>query len=828
MNLARLTIVDPYSFLLGTLFGILFYFLVIDKRYLQKGYLGLKSGWDRFAASTNLEKAESLIKKSIFHNAQSNHLLAHAFPLDFVLIPPHVLPPPKHLYPEFYNSTSSLINQYFPFVPDWPEFSAQFPVDLLSYQQLTKINGKTIILGQPGSGKTVLFNALAIYMLQDTKAYQFPILLSAKRLVSNLEGEKDVLNVLTTTLSDQIPQIPLGQLHYFIKNKITTHTAVLMIDDVDHLSRSENENLITFLTELESLTKFKKIILAADPNMIGKELLQQYFPLPIASWSIEDQRSWIHKFSTAWYSIIPSAGKEMKEILPPAVIDKWIQDESHYYTPFELTIRNWLIHSGYSAGQDLPACLSSVLKFMKITPELMEQLAYFAYALIRTKQSSLTISGANEYLSGTKQSIIFRSPETKDKVVASTNTMKSRIQDNAIKGVHPSLLLAHPDGSYSFASPIWAGFFGCLVSGIEIQDWFTNDDLNWTYSAQYLRFATLQNQADEWHDISFQKENLFLFDNSYLKIARFIPDLPYDHPVRNGILKWLAKNAFQQPVPVSEKAKLFAALLLSNDPSLPKLLLDFQSLPDPELRFLSVLTYASLCKSDHFDVFLNHLSDEDQYVRNAACLAFFALRTKKSTDLLIDILLQGDEYMKQTAAETLSLVPSIRQELLTEALSSEDLLIRRSAVFGLSRIQEQWASDLLSHAAIEDAQWIVRNAASQIVENSGLLNSQLIPQMIHPSNAPWLISFASKLGKGIPKSGFVKDILLTALEQGNVDEKISAMNYLRIVPDEEIIRAVLPLLSQKNRTLQQAASFTLWYIEKIMGAIPLFKEKRIT
>jgi HEAT repeat protein len=328
--------------------------------------------------------------------------------------------------------------------------------------------------------------------------------------------------------------------------------------------------------------------------------------------------------------------------------------------------------------------------------------------------------------------------------------------------------------------------------------------------------------------VSFQKENRFIFDNSYLKIARIIPDLPSDHPVRNGILKWLAKNAFTQPLPASQKAALFAAMLISNDPAVPKLLLDFQTMPDPDLRFLSVLVYAGLSKNDQFEVFINHLSDEDQNVRNAASLAFFALKTKKSTDLLVDILLQGDEYMKQIAAETLSLIPSIRKELLTEALASEDLLIRRAAVFGLARVPEQWASDMLSHAAIEDAQWIVRNAASQIVENRDFMNAQLIPLLPHPSNAPWLITFASKLGKGIPKSGFVKDILLTALDQGNVDEKIAAMNYLRVVPDEEIIRAVLALLVHKNRSLQQAATFTLWYIEKILGTIPALKEKRIT
>ena len=156
------------------------------------------------------------------------------------------------------------------------------------------------------------------------------------------------------------------------------------------------------------------------------------------------------------------------------------------------------------------------------------------------------------------------------------------------------------------------------------------------------------------------------------------------------------------------------------------------------------------------------------------------------------------------------------------------MLIRRAGVYGLSRIHEQWALDILSQIAIEDGQWIVRNAATQIVENQDVFKTNLIPELPHPSNAPWLISFASKLGKGIPKSGFVKDILLTALEQGNVDEKISALNYLRVIPDADVMKLLLPLVAHKNRSIQQASAIALWYIEKILGAIPMQREKRIS
>jgi HEAT repeat protein/energy-coupling factor transporter ATP-binding protein EcfA2 len=820
----KLPILDAYSFITGILFGMLLYFLVIEKKIIHHAIRISRTIYDRISASANLEKAESLVEKSIFNKAQANHLLSHLAPLESILVPPHLLFPPKYLYPEFYTTASSLITQFFPYLPDWPEFSAQFPIDKINYKLLANVNSKTLITGQPGSGKTTILSALAIHIIQDRKNETLPVYLSAKTILSLLEIEKDVLDLLSAAFADENPLLTSNQVYFILKEKINTNQAILLVDDLDHMHPDEIDILFNFFTKLETDLNFSKIILAANPDAIGKGLVKHFFPLTLAAWSASEQSNFLSMVHNTWGNCkFPNTPAE-RFSLQSSILTKWIQDDTLYNSPFELTIRVWLLNAGSPLGLNIYDHLLNTLDLHAIPQLDLEGIALFAYAMIRSGKSLLTISEANAYLTSINATL---------NVIDNQNDGDLKpikeIPDNGFKSlVDAKIITIDAFGNISFTSPVWAGYFANFIQPGEIQIWFTTEDLNWSFANQYMRFATINNASDRWYEIIFKKETPFPFNNTYLKLSRFLPDLSFDHPVRNALLKWIAKSAFQNKLPAPERGQLFAAMLISRDPSIPKLLLEFMKVPDPDLRFLATLTYAGFANISTFNTFIEYLSDEEQNVRNASSLAFYALNSKKSIDFLIDILLQGDEYMKQTAAESVALIDDIKKELLSEAITSDDLVIRRAAVYGLSRIHEQWALDILSSAAIEDGQWIVRNAATQVIENKDIFKTNLIPILPHPSNAPWLISFASKLGKGIPKSGFVKDILLSALEQGNVDERISALNYLRIIPDADVIKAILPLVTHKNRSIQQAAANALWYVEKILGAIPIQREKRIS
>jgi len=118
---------------------------------------------------------------------------------------------------------------------------------------------------------------------------------------------------------------------------------------------------------------------------------------------------------------------------------------------------------------------------------------------------------------------------------------------------------------------------------------------------------------------------------------------------------------------------------------------------------------------------LSRLADPAADVRFIACLALSAIPIEDATNAIVEVLMSGDEELRQAAAESLALDAQVGQKLLQEAYTVEDLLTRRAAVSGIMRIRDPWAKQALEKMAIENNQWVVRNAAAQafVVDQPG-------------------------------------------------------------------------------------------------------------
>ena len=155
----------------------------------------------------------------------------------------------------------------------------------------------------------------------------------------------------------------------------------------------------------------------------------------------------------------------------------------------------------------------------------------------------------------------------------------------------------------------------------------------------------------------------------------------------------------------------------------------------------------------------------------------------------------------------------IIKQLLREAATDTDLLTRRAAIFGLSQIREKWVVEILEKAAIEDGQWVVRNAASQALENFQGVSPFVPTKLPPPHEAPWLITFAGQKGMGITPHQPVTDILLMALESDILEYRIAALSYLCDVPSEGVIKSIYEVIyHEQEPQLIEAAFYTLWLI----------------
>lgn len=175
-------------------------------------------------------------------------------------------------------------------------------------------------------------------------------------------------------------------------------------------------------------------------------------------------------------------------------------------------------------------------------------------------------------------------------------------------------------------------------------------------------------------------------------------------------------------------------------------------------------------------------------------------------DAVASALLHGDENQRRTAAEALSNNTGEGYALLREAAGlKDDLMVRRASVYGLGRLSESWASELLVKLQTDDDQWVVRNTASEILDERQHPNPRVPKRLPPPTESPWIIAFAGQQGMGVTPDKPPTDLLLTALKSGTLDEKIASLYYLRTMPMEGVFGALYQLMYGGESELREAA-----------------------
>ena len=112
---------------------------------------------------------------------------------------------------------------------------------------------------------------------------------------------------------------------------------------------------------------------------------------------------------------------------------------------------------------------------------------------------------------------------------------------------------------------------------------------------------------------------------------------------------------------------------------------------------------------------------------------------------------------------------------------------------------------------LEDDQWIVRNAASEMIEMKARAIDPRAPRPLSPaSQTPWLIRFAGTLGMGISPGAPATSVLLAALKSPHGDERLAAVDYLKAMPAEFVVKELYDAMFGDDPELREAAFLVLW------------------
>ncbi|MGE5223813.1 MAG: HEAT repeat domain-containing protein, partial [Omnitrophica WOR_2 bacterium] len=297
-----------------------------------------------------------------------------------------------------------------------------------------------------------------------------------------------------------------------------------------------------------------------------------------------------------------------------------------------------------------------------------------------------------------------------------------------------------------------------------------------------------------------------------LLVSRWLREAPKAARWRSSVMRQAAMLIQNETLSLGLRARFLTSLVLSNDPGVPILLRQLLTNPNENVRILAILGCGMLRDSKAYSDLAGLLNDSSLRVSQASLFALDALGTETARQDIAAALIQGSEPMRRTAAELLADDPEEGHETLKECLEMDDLVARRAAIFGLARIKQPWSIQTLEKLQIEDGQWVIRNAASQVLEDS----KQLDPAIPLPSGeiteAPWLLAYAAKLGMGISPGKPAMNLVVESLKDGSLDQRYAALDYLTRKGDSNVVPQVYQLLYGANEELREAAFNTLWHI----------------
>jgi HEAT repeat protein len=406
--------------------------------------------------------------------------------------------------------------------------------------------------------------------------------------------------------------------------------------------------------------------------------------------------------------------------------------------------------------------------------------------------------------------------EIKEEVRADRGTIKKRqVRRILPELVKADILVYRPDSQIGFAHPVMTGFLagsGLASRGgahqlIPLPIWTGN-----TLAGDFLAAKG---------DVSPIITHILSDDQSdplkrgLLNMSNWPRYISKTASWRDQILRSMGDVVQQETLPLGLRTKVLSALAQSGEAGISTLFQQMLKSEKHSVRWLGALGCGLIRDEKSVDPLgLLLLYDNSIFISRVACLALVVIDTNQSMELIARALLEGSEDVRRAAAESLAHHPREGHQILKEGTKMEDLLVRRAVVFGLAQVKEPWAIDILEEMQVEESQWVVRNAATQALEDFKMVNPSIPVPMKEIHEIPWLISFASERGMGISPGQSGWDMLATTLREGNDDQRLAAMEIYRFKPSEanNIIPNLYQIMNGPEGILREAAYYTLWQL----------------
>ena len=831
--------IDSLSFWLGFIAATIFWWLARNLRGYWPVLLQYAKDRLEIIRQRNLAGLDGRLRRDTIRRAQGMHLAWPLFALDEVLVEPRFLAPPPHIEPGGIQPPDEILINTLAYLPDWTELPARFGAVTLGVEDCLAGGANIIVTGQPGTGKTVALACIAsrIAARKFTLAgweKVFPIYLHAADLNLTAQVAADPLAPIVDIYTKISSVVLLTQIPGFIRTAVKSGEVCFIVDGLDELPPTLFQSMVDYIRVLMAdYPNHRWVISAPDENLCGLAQLG-FLPVSVAAWNDSHYSQFAEQWSRLWMEIVVPKllHQDPTQAVSPMLLNNWLLTQNEHRTPLEFTLKVWSAYGGDPRGPRPVDAIEAYLHRLAPKQKVRLALERLAVQMISTGQVTINRGKAGSLVAEFELNpgeipadLPADLPDPKIPDPPSQNQSNPETAKAAsISQILPDLIengliVERLNETLGFIHPVILGYLaGCALHlggnpvALVAQPSWVGRDLA-------LRYLAVQNSVANLVGSLLQDLEEPLFRNLFV-VARWLKDGPQNAPWRGIVMRKLAEITQRELLPMSIRQRALAALVSTNDAGLSLLFRQFLAAPSPSLRQLGALGCGALQDQKTVAEICALVEDQDPRVSYAAILVLACLGVPAGVEAVIGVLNHGEEDMRRAVAEALARVPSSGHPILKEAAVSQDILVRRASVFGLIQVNDAWADEILDKMRVEDGQWVVRSAAAQAVEVAQQANPR-IPRPLPPaSQSPWLITYASKQGIGIPPGAEPTDMIFEALKKGTEEEKLAALDYLKNKPEESIIGGILYAAYTETEPVREAAGYALWWIAANGGVIP--------
>jgi HEAT repeat protein len=824
---------DPttISFVIGFVSGVLFTWLLGRVRPL---FAQVREGAKERREAAQVRRTSGLEdnhRRITLRRAQGMHLAASLFSLDDILQEPRLLAPPARVEPGVVGIQEDIISQTLPYMPAWPELAAIYRAPTIGVAEAIAGGSNIVLVGTAGAGKTVALAHLAslaanlkIRLDPNSELEAVPYLYHFADLQLPVDGSRDPASPIINAATEHAPVFDLRRLPGFIQQTLKSGQALLLIDGFDELDPAGQSHVVDWFQALLQAYPKVRIVTTGCPNQLHGLIRLGFSPLALIAWDPPGVSRFIQQWGELWSrtSALDSLNQTGAEQVDSILLNTWLTVDNNGLTPFELTLKVWGAYAGDSLGSRVLDAIATHVRRLAPSGTPVAALELLAMQVVLTLQPIFDPRKARSWvkqydivedkpLEGpepTLQPGIEEDPALSDSQQIRTRRSKT-VEAGPTHGllskmVESGLLISHSNNKMRFLHPVLNGYLAGQAIGDNDADTTLLALPDWDGKTIALRYLAARGDASAVADIMLKESDLPLHSSS-LAVARWLRDAPREITWRNKAFANLLATLQAEGQPSGLRGQAMAAFVTSGDPGAATLFRQLLSSRSFELIPLVALGSGALKDVKAIAALEELMQAPVGSVRRAICLALVAIGTEKSLEGVARALLQGDEELRRAAAEALANDPVEGHAMLKEGAILQDILVRRAVVHGLARVGQPWAMETLQRMQVEDDQWAVRNLATQYLEQLQNLDTRVPRPLSTPSETPWVIAFAGKQKMGVPRGGLATDLLLSAFKQGDTEERLAALPYLKRVANEGIVAALYNAMYGEDPEVREAA-----------------------